>query len=148
MRIRQVLAPILMAFAAAGLLLSPAPAAAASSSNTVKVLLSEWLVQPRPKTASAGKVRFVVHNAGSEQHELMIMRGDDPKMLTTKPDGSVDEHMMSDDTVGHIMGIKSKQTKSKTFRLAPGKYILLCNLVDDMGDVHFAKGMYSTLRVT
>ena len=148
MRRAKVIGPVFVLLLLGGLVLPTPAASAAASPKTVKVLLSEWLVQARPKTVSAGRVRFVVRNAGSEEHELMIMRADGSSMMSTKSDGSLDEDMMKGDIVGQIMGIDSKQTKSKTFRLEAGKYMLVCNLVDDMGDVHYAKGMHNTLRVT
>jgi plastocyanin len=127
---------------------SAAATSRAGSKHEVKVLLSEWILKPKPKTVAAGKVKFAARDAGGETHEVVIVRGADPKALPTKSDGSVDESQIpAADKIGEIEGVKAKKTKTKTFRLTPGSYVLFCNIVDDMGDVHFAKGMYGTLRV-
>lgn len=115
--------------------------------ETVDVLESEWVVETEPTSVEAGDVTFNVDNQGSEEHELVILRGDDPASLATTEDGSVDEEQLGD-IVGHIEGVQAGDTKSDTFELEAGSYILLCNLVDEMGDVHFAEGMVSSFTVT
>lgn len=112
------------------------------------VLESEWLVQPEPDSVEAGDVTFEVDNQGAEEHELVIIEGDDPASLPTGTDGSVDEDQLHDLTIGHIEGVQAGDSKSDTFELAEGSYILLCNLVDEMGDVHYAEGMVTAFTVT
>lgn len=116
--------------------------------ETVDVLVSEWLVEPDPTSVAAGEVTFNVDNQGGEEHELIILEGDDPASLSTTADGSVDEEQLDGITVGHIEGVPAGDSKSDTFELTEGSYILLCNLVDEMGDVHFAEGMVSSFTVT
>jgi hypothetical protein len=118
-------------------------------SETVDVLESEWLVQPDPASVEAGEVTFNVDNQGSEEHELFIVEGDDPGALPTKADGSLDEDQLGHaEAIGHIEGIQAGSSKSDTFELEAGSYLLVCNLVDEMGDVHFAEGMVSPFTVT
>ncbi|MBA2327114.1 MAG: hypothetical protein H0V95_10795 [Actinobacteria bacterium] len=116
--------------------------------QTVDVVESEWVVEPKPASVEAGDVTFNVDNQGNEEHELVIIEGDDPDALPTKADGSVDEDQLGDVEVGHIEDVPDGDAKSDTFKLTKGSYILLCNLVDEMGDVHYAEGMVSAFTVT
>lgn len=125
---------------------------AAAKPKTVKVTLSEWLVKPKPKTVTAGKIKLVAKNVGSEEHELVIVKTDDPAALPTDENGSVVEEQIADsEVVGEIEGIESRSSKSKTFRLERGTYILFCNITEEeeSGELesHFKEGMYSTLIV-
>jgi len=125
---------------------------AAAKPKTVKVTLSEWLVKPKPKTVKAGKIKFVAKNVGGEEHELVIVKADDPAALPTDESGSVVEAQIADsEVVGEIEDIESRSSKSKTFRLEPGTYILFCNITEEeeSGELesHFKEGMYSTLIV-
>jgi iron uptake system EfeUOB component EfeO/EfeM len=98
---------------------------------TVKVTLIEFQVNPALQFVAKGKLKFAVKNAGTEKHEFVIVRGADAAALPTKADGSVDEEQIpKSDEVGELENIKKGKTKSKTFKLSAGSYILLCNTVD------------------
>lgn len=117
--------------------------------KAVDVVESEWVVQPNPASVEAGDVTFKVDNQGNEEHELLIVKGDDSEALPKNADGSVDEEQLPPDAeLGHIEGVGAGEAKSQTFDLAKGSYILICNIVDDMGDVHYAEGMVSAFTVT
>lgn len=126
----SLLVPIVaVAFLAVGVL-TPV-VGAQTPGTTVRVVLSEFVVKPTPKSAPAGTVNFAVKNRGDAKHEMMIVKGDDPKALATKANGSVDEAKIpAADVVGHIENVKPKKTKTATFQLSAGSYILLCNIVD------------------
>lgn len=150
-RTRGVAALALSAtLAAAGIALGGA--AHADSKREVKVVLSEWVIKPTPRTVTTGQVQFVVKNAGTEIHEFVVVRGDDPDALPTDADGAVDEEQIAKrDEIGEIEDIASKKTKKVTFKLKSGKYILFCNVVDEEGTSnqvsHFAEGMVKTITV-
>jgi hypothetical protein len=119
----------------------------------VKVQLIEFQVNPALQFVAKGKINFVVKNAGTEKHEFVIVRGADPAALPTKADGSVDENQIPKrDELGELENIKKGKTKSKTFKLSAGSYILFCNTVDveEDGTVvsHFARGMYTTINAS
>ncbi len=126
-------------------------AGAAAKSTKVKVILSEWIVKPRPKAVQAGKVTFVAKNVGSDVHELEIFKGDDPSALPTNADGSVDTKAIAADEVGEIEDVEPGKTKKATFRLTPGTYVLICNIVEKEADGeienHFAEGMHTIFKV-
>jgi hypothetical protein len=54
--------------------------------------------------------------------------------------------------VGELENIKKGKTKSKTFKLSTGPYILLCNTVDTEEDgtvvSHFARGMSTVINAS
>jgi uncharacterized cupredoxin-like copper-binding protein len=125
-------------------------ATAAASAPTDNVRLIEFKIQPTRGSVAAGKTKFVVKNAGADEHEFVVVRGHDPAALPTKSDGSVDEDQIpKSNKLGELGDIKPGKTKSKTFKLPAGSYIAFCNIVDKENDgsviSHFAKGMYTTL---
>jgi hypothetical protein len=132
------------------ILVGPAHAASTSKDN---VVLSEWVVRPKPKTVAPGKVQFVVKNVGVNTHEFVVVRGSDPDALPTDADGAVDETPIAEaDKIGEIEDIASHTTAKTTFKLKAGKYIIFCNTVDEESDTgekvsHFAKGMVNTITV-
>jgi len=126
---------------------------------SVDVLVSEWIVRPKPNEVKAGKVKIFVDNAGSDEHELIVYRGNKVE-LPLKSDGSVDEDAAEANIVGEIGEIKPGETKSKIFDLKlAGEYTIFCNVVHEPGmgmdhgsDTelvrHYQKGMVSSLTVT
>jgi hypothetical protein len=151
MAIRRLVVAAMVAGAVAGGV-TPSLAAAAKPPK-VKVQLIEFQVNPALQYVAKGKINFVVKNAGTETHEFVIVRGADPAALPTKPDGSVDEDQIKkSDQVGELENIKKGKTKSKTFKLSTGPYILLCNTVDTEEDgtvvSHFARGMSTVINAS
>jgi plastocyanin len=133
-----------------------------SSSAGNSFVLDEWSI--RPADLVNGKIRVTATNMGTETHELIIVRGSDPKALPTKPDGSVDEDkILAADLVGEIPDVASAKSATKTFDLTAGEYLAFCNIVDTMGmgdgmgdgmghggmgHVHYQLGMVTTFTVT
>jgi len=147
MTVRRILAALMAGALAAG---ATASAAAAGGTPRLKVRLIEFEVQPRLEFIAAGKTKLVVKNGGSEEHEFVIVRGDDPAALPTVADGSVDEDQIAKaDAIGELEEIKKGKTKSKVFKLSPDQYIFFCNIVDTEEDgtvvSHFAEGMYTVI---
>jgi hypothetical protein len=125
-------------------------AAGALGEEKLKVRLIEFEVKPRLDFIEKGKTKFVVKNGGTEEHELVVVRGDDPAALPTDADGAVDEDQIAKaDVVGELEEIKKGKTKSKVFKLSTDSYILFCNIVETEEDgtivSHFAEGMYTTI---
>lgn len=110
--------------------------AAASGDLTIK--MTEFAFTPKDSTAKAGKVTITAPNDGKVTHELVILKTSaDPAKLPQK-NGEVDESA----SVGEIADVPAGQTKSKTFKLAPGTYAIICNLPG-----HYAGGMYGSITV-
>jgi iron uptake system EfeUOB component EfeO/EfeM len=130
-------------------LLLTAAGCGSSSSQTTKVIQSEWIFTADPMTAKAGKVTISAKNLGGFEHEVVLVKAADPKELPTKADGTVDEEKITEaQKVGEVEHIAPNSSKKTTFTLEAGKYVMFCNLVEKDGTSHFAKGMSGTFTVT
>jgi uncharacterized cupredoxin-like copper-binding protein len=119
-----------------------------SSNKTLKVQLDEYSIKPSTDAVKAGKVRLDVQNIGDVVHEVVIVRAGAADKLPKKTDGSIDEDkIVESDKAGEVKEIGPGATKSNTFDLSPGAYVLFCNLVDDGNVSHFSQGMSSVLKV-
>jgi uncharacterized cupredoxin-like copper-binding protein len=151
-KIREWLKRVAVAGVALMLVVGGATAGAsrsAAAGTKVKIVLSEFIVKAKPKRVVPGKVTFVVKNKGTEIHEFVVVKGDDPDTLAAAADGTVDEEQIAKtDQVGEIEDIKAGTTQKVTFKLKYGKYILFCNIFDeDEQESHFAEGMVTTFTV-
>lgn len=119
---------------------------------TLDVALGEWHVQPAQESVAAGAVTFEAANDGPEDpHELVVLRTDlAVDALPVDANGAVVEGAEGVEEIGEIEGIAVGQSLSATFDLAPGRYLLICNLVEEEDgamEAHFAEGMVSELTV-
>lgn len=128
---------------------SPGPGGTAPVDVTVK----EWslLAQTGDLDRSAGTITFNVTNEGPKhKHEFVVIKTDlAGSALPTKPDGSVDESGAGIEVIGEIEEFDVGQTKSMSFTLTAGKYLFICNVVEeeamaDMGGIkaHYKLGMF------
>jgi uncharacterized cupredoxin-like copper-binding protein len=92
-----------------------------------------------PSSAPAGKVTFTVSNSGTVIHEFVILKTNVPfnKIPVTK------NRISEAKAVGEIGDIGKGKTKSKTFKLKAGKYVLVCNIAK-----HYQLGMRAPFKVT
>lgn len=108
---------------------------------TVRATLSEYKIELKRSSAPAGKIRFKVTNAGTMNHELIVIRtnrapGDLPvRGSQASEKGAVGE--IEEDELG------PGDTRSLTLRLKRGKYVLICNVPD-----HYQNGQYLRFIVT
>jgi len=112
--------------------------AQAGQSSLVQAKLSEFSVSFQPKTVPAGKVTFSVRNAGTVEHELVVVRrarGTLPikNYKALEPQGAV---------VGEVEGIAPSKSGHVTLTLKAGRYLLICNVPG-----HYQLGMRGTLFV-
>jgi uncharacterized cupredoxin-like copper-binding protein len=116
----------------------------------VEVLLQEWAVEPEPSEADAGQVYFLAENAGTEPHELVVIRTDlAPDELPTV-EGKVDEEAEGLELIGEIEGFAAGSEASGVFDLQAGDYVLVCNIVeveDGENESHYEQGMYVSFTV-
>jgi uncharacterized cupredoxin-like copper-binding protein len=113
---------------------TPPPAA----SHAVTIRMIEYAFDPKDAVAKKGKVTISAPNDGQIVHELVLLKTDaDPATLPKKGD-EVDEST----SVGEIPDVDPGATKKATFKLAPGKYAMVCALPD-----HYENGMYGSLTV-
>ena len=113
---------------------APSPAGAADraqqASTRMTVTLSEYSIMTEIPAAPAGDITFDVVNTGDEVHEMIVFKSDADIKSLPKSASNPDE--VDEDKVGEYIGgfedVQSATSASGTLVLAPGKYILLCNL--------------------
>ncbi len=126
----------------------------AQAGGTVKIKVKEWGVAPNKKSISAGKVTFVIKNYGDDTHEVEIVKLDDDKTHNALPAGpymSVDEKWLVPLSLGEAEDIAPGKSKSFSVNLKPGRYALLCNMVETEPDgsieAHYMMGMSTAFTV-
>jgi len=129
---------------------SPAP----SGSTSVSVGLQEFAIVPSVASVPAGTVKFVAKNTGPDDiHEMVVLRTDlDPAALPVDKDGKADEEADGITSIGETGDVAVGETKEASFDLAPGKYVLICNIVqtepDGSIEAHYKVGMRTAFTVT
>lgn len=129
------------------------PSGSPSGGTAVAVTLQEYAVLSATTSAPAGAVTFNATNKGPKmEHELVVVKTSlAPDKLPTSADGSVDEEGTGVESVGEIGEFPVGETKSTTFNLSPGSYVLFCNVVESEGSqtfVHYKLGMRTAFTVT
>ncbi len=112
----------------------------------LEIKMDDYSFAPKDGQAKAGKTVITAPNVGAVEHEMVLFRTDmNAAKLPTAADGSVDEEKMDEvaESAGEIPDVEAGDTKTGTFDLKPGKYVMFCNLPG-----HYALGMYGTLTVS
>ena len=113
---------------------TPVAVTAGDKSDTEQFLTVE------PASVPAGKVTFTFTNTGNRQHEMVVLKTDEAAdALKVGSDDKVSE----DASVGEIPETDQGKTVVKTFDLAAGNYVLVCNI-----EKHYSQGMKSAFTVT
>jgi Sulfocyanin (SoxE). len=102
-------------------------------------------------TVAHGKVSFLVTNAGSINHEMVILPLADSQTVGARPvsgDARIDEagslgEASKTGGAGAGEGIEPGAFSWVTITLAPGRYELVCNIAS-----HYTAGMSTQLTVT
>ena len=120
--------------------------------SAVAVTLKEFEILPDTDSVPAGNVTFRAENTGPDDpHELVVVKTDlAPGSLPTSADGSADEEGAGVELIGEIEEFAVGGTEEATFDLEPGKYVLLCNVVEEEdGEIesHYKNGMYTAFTV-
>jgi len=92
-------------------------------SGAISIEAKEYQFTPSTIAVPAGDVLFSIRNAGSQDHEFKVFKGDQE--------------------VGGVAGFAPGLTKDATVTLAPGDYTFVCKL-----NGHDQLGMKGTLTVT
>ena len=119
------------------------PTASAQAPTRMTMTLNEWSIIAETPEVPAGEITFDVVNSGEDVHEVIFIRSD-MDIAALPPStvrGEVDEDAVGE-YVGGFEDVQPGAQSSGAITLAPGRYILLCNLTN-----HYAKGMVSTLQV-
>jgi hypothetical protein len=112
-------------------------AGAVTSKPLVAVQVDEFSVFPGTQGAPKGKVRFVVTNIGTVEHEFVVVK-------TAKPAGNLLKGNEADESgaVGEIDGVPPGQARTLNLTLSRGHYALICNLPG-----HYKTGQFADFYV-
>jgi uncharacterized cupredoxin-like copper-binding protein len=117
--------------------------------TNVQVSLDEWSVMLDVEEVSDGRMRFEVSNEGSVPHEFVVVKSDLPPEGLPVQNGKVVEEQVN--IVDEIEPFAAGSTESITLDLSPGKYLLICNIVEQVPGQpvtsHYQNGMVAFLLV-
>jgi uncharacterized cupredoxin-like copper-binding protein len=114
------------------------------SGTAVGVFLDDFHVHRATATASPGMVRFQLINNGPSTHEFIVVRTDRASaQLPLQRDGlTVDEEGPGVEHVDEVEGLDIGDRRTLTLDLAPGHYVLFCNM-----EGHYLGGMHAAFTV-
>ncbi|MFM0558094.1 cupredoxin domain-containing protein [Paraburkholderia sediminicola] len=129
------------AFVLATLALGVAPLSG-HADKTIHVKLTDNAIEPDPRTANAGRVTFEVNNAanGNTEHEFVVLRTDRDDGHLPVHKGQVTESRFK--KMGEVEDLEHGSTKRLSLKLAPGRYVLICNRPG-----HYEMGMHTSFVV-
>ena len=134
------------------ILLAACSSSGGGEGGDLDVALDEYSVVTNLNTLPEGPIKFDLKNDGDLKHELLIVRSDIPgDELPTKDDGSFDDGAGGVDVKREVEDIEAGEKTSRSYALDPGKYVLLCNIVEDIDGIetsHYAQGMWTELTIT
>jgi uncharacterized cupredoxin-like copper-binding protein len=103
----------------------------------VAVQVDEFSVFPQTQGAPAGKVRFVVTNIGTIEHEFVVIK-------TNKPAGNLLKGKEANESgaVGELDGVKAGNARVLVLNMTRGHFALICNLPG-----HYKTGQFADFYV-
>jgi hypothetical protein len=108
----------------------------------LRVRIKDFKIQPALPSLEESSVALSVWNAGPSTHELVVVRSDrSPDELPLATDGlSVDEDAVA--PIDELTEVIAKTRGTLGLTLAPGRYVLFCNL-----EGHYLAGMNAAIEV-
>ena len=126
----------------------------ACGNHTVTASLQEWEITLNKNTVKSGEIDFEIRNSGKDTHEIVFVKLDADQDISSIPRAkfnTADAQWLTPRTVGELEDIEPGQIKKISLRLQPGRYLIICNILekenDDTMEAHFDKGMHSLLIV-
>jgi uncharacterized cupredoxin-like copper-binding protein len=125
-------------------------AACGGGGNNVDATLSNFKIVLDSSSAKTGDITFKIKNDGPSTHEFVVFKTDlAPDALPTKVENGVtivDEEGTGVEAIDEKEDIPNGSSTSLKVNLAPGKYVLICNIPDDGG--HYENGMHVGFTVS
>jgi uncharacterized cupredoxin-like copper-binding protein len=113
------------------------------------VAIGEWYITPDSDRVAAGKIYFLVENAGpADPHEFVVIRSDLPPDQLPVTDGKVPEDEV--ELLDEIEPFAPDSQASLVLDLEPGNYVLICNIAEEEEgqlESHYGEGMRTSLTV-
>jgi len=121
-----------------------------AKASKVDVALKEWTIAPSTASVKAGDITFTVSNNGTTAHEMVIIKSDlAPDALPVDENGKVLEDDL--DAIDEVDAFAAGTTEELTVNLAAGKYILICNILENPPGQeavsHYQNGMATAFTV-
>jgi uncharacterized cupredoxin-like copper-binding protein len=113
------------------------PALSADAASSLSVKLTDFKVTPSTKSIAHGKVKFVVANKASMEHELVVIKTSTKAAKLKIVNGKASEK----GSVGEVE-VAGHKTKSLSLNLKKGHYALICNVGG-----HYMAGMHADFTV-
>jgi uncharacterized cupredoxin-like copper-binding protein len=119
--------------------------------NNVNATLTNFKIDLGSTSAKSGDVTFKIKNDGPSVHEFVVFKTDlapDQLPTTTADNGAtiVDEEGTGVQAIDEKEDIPVGSSTSLKVNLAPGKYVLICNIETDGG--HYENGMHVGFTVS
>jgi len=110
--------------------------------SDVNATLKEWEFNLDATTGAEGEVTFHIQNDGDKTHEFVVVSTDTAadSLPVDESTDTVDETQFT--PVDEVEDITSGSSAELAVTLAPGHYVILCNL-----EGHYAKGMAADFTV-
>lgn len=148
--IRTILATAIVATAIA----AAAPAWAAKKSK-LDIEIREWNLTLSEEKIPAGEIEVTVKNKGKEVHEIVFIKLNTTDAVSRLPvgkNGEIDEKSMTwGKLIDEVEGLESGKKEKITLNLKPGRYAVICNVVETEPDgsieAHYSMGMSAQLTV-
>ncbi|MBN3754467.1 hypothetical protein G3N95_16070 [Paraburkholderia sp. Tr-20389] len=114
----------------------------AHADEMIHVKLTDNTIQLDSDTAKAGRVTFEVNNAanGNTEHEFVVLKTDADDAHLPVHKGLVAENRFK--KMGEVEDLAQGSTKRLSLKLAPGRYVLICNRPG-----HYEMGMHTSFVV-
>jgi uncharacterized cupredoxin-like copper-binding protein len=144
-RLQGVLAPVALALlalpAAVALAGCGSTRASADAAKPAAVSERDFKIEA-PSRLHSGLVSLHVRNEGPDQHELIVVRGTEPR-LPLRADGlTVDEEALESVEPGALEPGEPGTVRTLDVDLKPGRYVFFCNM-----EGHFMAGMHTEVVV-
>jgi len=112
------------------------------ATGELHVALDEYAIEVAEPAVDAGVVTIEAANDGELSHEVVVLAAS-PDEIEIGEDGAPVEVGF----VGEIEAFAAGGECEGAFSLSPGTYTLLCAIVEESGESHFAEGMVTELTV-
>jgi uncharacterized cupredoxin-like copper-binding protein len=109
----------------------------------VSILEENFRIFSNRSIIPAGQIQFNLANSGPDAHEFVVFKTELAADQLPVQDGQVMESDPALEKIGEQEQFDPGETRTITFDLAPGHYVLICNLPG-----HYEEGMHFGLTVT
>lgn len=113
------------------------------SGTVAPIVERDFKIRAQRYELPAGKVDLSVKNDGPDAHELIVVRETDSSLPMRKDGLTVDEDAIQKQTQGALEPGQPGGERHLKLHLAPGRYLLLCNMSG-----HYLGGMHAELVVS